>query len=393
VIALCLVGRPAHADPTLTPIMGNDYAIDLYEGVALGNSAVVAMGGASVANAAGSSGTLANVSAPAVRQTTDTDRWSWDYHLDYLNATQSKDFSNSGLSTTTGGAQMTTVGLAGRFGNWGGAITASYQQAHVGDQQVMLTGGGMAYLDATAMHLRAAVAHWFPTRDISVGLAAQLAQLDIKPDCAGPGCNSLFTIQGGGFEAGASYIPRRESYRFGAEVDSRILGGNVVAGNCDPMNCDGLVLPNAVRVPWRVAVGGAYRWAESDWNQVVGGNFRDEPSVTAVLDFVATAPSTNAFGLDAFAQNQLERSGSGYVLSVRGGAEYEWLPGRLRVRGGSYWEPGRFDGVSGRVHATFGVEVRVFEFQAWGRRRGRITLTGDVAHQYNNVGISIGFWH
>ncbi|MGE5182384.1 MAG: hypothetical protein ACM31C_10000, partial [Acidobacteriota bacterium] len=66
---------------------------------------------------------------------------------------------------------------------------------------------------------------------------------------------------------------------------------------------------------------------------------------------------------------------------------------RLRVRGGSYWEPGRFEGVSGRLHGTFGIEVRVFEFHAWGRRRGRITLTEDAAAGYNNVGLSIGFWH
>jgi hypothetical protein len=35
----------------------------------------------------------------------------------------------------------------------------------------------------------------------------------------------------------------------------------------------------------------------------------------------------------------------------------------------------------------------VFEVNVWGRRRGRITLTGDVAERYRNVGVSIGFWH
>jgi hypothetical protein len=78
---------------------------------------------------------------------------------------------------------------------------------------------------------------------------------------------------------------------------------------------------------------------------------------------------------------------------VRGGLEYEWLPGRLRLRAGSYWEPNRFEGVPGRLHATMGIEGRALEFEAWGRHRGRLTLTADLAAGYRNIGVSIGFWH
>jgi hypothetical protein len=78
---------------------------------------------------------------------------------------------------------------------------------------------------------------------------------------------------------------------------------------------------------------------------------------------------------------------------VRGGAEYEWLPGRLRLRAGTYWEPARYDDVGGRLHLTFGTELRVVEFRLWGRRRFELSLTGDVAVRYRNVGLSIGFWH
>jgi hypothetical protein len=49
--------------------------------------------------------------------------------------------------------------------------------------------------------------------------------------------------------------------------------------------------------------------------------------------------------------------------------------------------------VSGRLHGTFGIEVRAFEANVWGRRRGRVTLTGDIAERYRNLGVSIGFWH
>jgi hypothetical protein len=381
-LAVLLTGS-AHADPMLTPITSRSYSLDLYEGVALGNSAVVAMGGATVANAFGSSGTLANPSASAVRQTTDTDRWSWDYHLDYLNATQSHDYSNSGIEPvgTTGGAQVLTFGGSVRVRDWAGAITAS--------QTTLPLGTSLA---ARTQRARGAVAHWFGDRDFGIGLALLVAQFDMLP-CTSGSCVSQFAISGAGLEAGATYAPRMQSFRFGAAGTTKIIGGNVTATNCDPDNCGGYTLPETVRVPWRIAVGGAYRYAQSEWNQLVGGNFRDEPAVTVVADLVVTGNSRNAYGLDAFAQNELERSGSTWAWSLRGGAEYEWLPGRLRVRGGSYWEPGRFDGVSGRLHGTFGIEVRVLEFYAWGRRRGRITLTGDLASRYNNLGISIGFWH
>ncbi len=367
--------------------MSRDYAIDLYEGVALGNSGVVAMGGATVANAIGSSGTLANPSASAIRQTTDTDRWSWDYHLDYLNATQSRDYSNSAVPPLTGetnGAQVLTFGASIRWRDWGAAVTASRETVPLSTDTTSLS--------ARTQRVRVAVAHWFSTRDIAIGLAVEIPELDIQP-CTSGSCSSLFSITGGGLEAGATYIPRWQSFRIGAAGTTKIIGGNVTANNCDPNNCDGYTLPEVVRVPWRVAVGGAYRFAESEWNQLVGGDFRDEPSLTVVADLVVTGSSANAYGLDAFAWNELQRSGSSIVWSLRGGAEYEWLPGRLRVRAGSYWEPERFEGVAGRLHGTFGIEVRVFEFHAWGRRRGRITLTGDLADRYNNVGISVGFWH
>ncbi len=72
-------------------------------------------------------------------------------------------------------------------------------------------------------------------------------------------------------------------------------------------------------------------------------------------------------------------------------SEYEWKPGRLRLRGGTYWEPSRFDGVDGRLHYTFGAELALFQFPLLGEHRLDLSFTGDVAARYRNVGISIGF--
>lgn len=373
-LVVFLAGARAAADP-LPPVTSRDYAIDLYDGVALGNSATVAMGGASAANAFGTSGTLVNPSAPAVRRTTDTDAWSWDYHLDYLNAGLSSDYDNNGQATSGSGLAALTLGIGGRWHDWGVALTGSTQNAPVD----MLT--------LTTSRLRFAVATWIPRWDVSIGLASDVAQFTVQ------GASPLFTIQGAGLAAGASWVPYMQNVRLGASVTSQIIGGDVVAASCDPADCQGFILPDEVVSGAQLVAGGAYRWAPEPWNQLVGGTFRDERAVTVVSDVVITGPAPNGYGLEAFGEHALQRSGRHASVSLRGGVEYEWLPGRLRLRGGSYWEPGRFDGVAGRLHGTFGIEVRVLEAHLWGRRRGRITLTGDVAARYRNVGVSIGFWH
>ena len=115
--------------------------------------------------------------------------------------------------------------------------------------------------------------------------------------------------------------------------------------------------------------------------------------MTLAADLVVTGSSENAFGLEAFGHHMLQRSGRHPGVSLRGGVEYEWLPGRLRVRGGSYWEPGRFVGVAGaftsRSASRFACSV-----QSLGQAAPR-PHHADRRHRvaYRNVGLSVGFWH
>jgi hypothetical protein len=395
----CFAASPAVAAPETSPITDSNYSIELYDGVAIGSTAVVGMGGATVALAIGTAGTLFNPSAPAVRPTTDTDTWSWDYHLDYLNGSLSTDYDNNGLplpdaaSAGESGTSVFTLGFGLRFGDWAGAVTGTQQFVPVADAMYTLPDGRMVPLQAQVLRLQLAFARWFRSIDTAIGVSTQIAQFALTPtDCSGEGCDTLFTVDGAGLELGATWAPRQQSFRIGAALASPIAGGNV--SGCDPMDCVGWILPQKIVSPWRLAVGGAYRFADSDWNQLVGGYFRDEKSLTLAADLIISGSSENAFGLEAFGQHELQRSGRHPTLGVRGGAEYEWIPGRLRVRGGSYWEPGRFVGVGGRLHGTFGIEVRVFQFWFWGtQRRGRISLTTDFAERYRNGGLSIGFWH
>ena len=403
---LACVPLAAHADPVTEPIPpGAQYSIELYDGGILGNAAVVGMGGATTAIAIGTAGTLFNASAPAVKPTTDTDRWNWDYHLDYLNGSLSTDYDNNGLTSDNGGTSVFTGGFGVRVGEWAGAITATRQAAPV-EGTVMLPSG-MAQLTAANTRYQFAFGRWIRRLDMAFGGAFDILRFSLGPDCTGVNCGDLFDVTGAGLEAGWTWAPRRESFRLGASLVSRVYGADVES-TCDPMDCYGYILPQSIVSPWRVSVGGAYRFADSYWNQLVGGYFRDERSLTVAADVSVVGSSENSFGLEAFGQHLLQRSGRHPGVSVRGGVEYEWLPGRLRLRAGSYWEPARFEGVSGRVHGTAGIEVRVFQFGFLGReRRGRITLTTDIGTPvksvtctpgmrcptYYNLGLSIGFWH
>ena len=378
VIVLTLAAaHPARAQQ-YPPITSHAYAIDLYDGVAIGSTDMVGMGGAGAAVVLGTAGVLMNPSAIAVRPTTDNDRWSLDYHLDLLTGQYSSDYDNNG-QISSGGASLLTAGLGVRIGNWGAAVTTVVQQAPV-------VGSS---LTADAARVRFVVARWIPQIDLAVGGGIQDAAFQIAP----PSGSALFRISGIGLVAGATWLPHGESFRVAAALDGPIDGGEVQPSSCDPDNCMGYILPARARTPVRLVAGAAYRWAPTAWNQQVQTAFRDERSLTLAADVVVTGATASGAGVEAFGMHELQPSGRHTVVGVRGGAALEFLPGRLRLRGGSYWEPGRFDGVGGRAHATFGIDVRVLAFQLFGERRGRISLTGDVADRYRNIVFSIGFWH
>lgn len=363
------------------PVTDRNYAIDLYDGVALGNTTMVGMGGAGAALINGTAGALINPSAIAVRQTTDLDGWNWDYHLDALTGKYSSDYDNNGVvAGEHSGASLVTGGVALRIHDWSAGVTYLTQSAPV--------PGSASALSASATRVRLIIGRYNAAYDLAFGAGVQLASFDLADGSA-----KLFEVSGTGLILGATWLPHQDNLRIGGALDLAIAGGQVKTSACDPMMCLGYILPNAVEAPSRLVGGVAYRIGPTAWNQPINNVFRDEQAVTLAADVVLTGPTSNGYGLEAFGMQQLQRSGRHLALSLRGGAEYEWLPGRLRVRGGAYWEPARFDGVGGRLHGTLGAELAVWEFHFLGLRRLRLAFTADAAVRYRNVGTSIGFWH
>ncbi|MBP9085559.1 MAG: hypothetical protein KBG15_05540 [Kofleriaceae bacterium] len=363
------------------PITSRDWAVDLYEGTAFGSNRVIAMGGVAVAIAEGSAGSLANPAAMAVRPTTDNDWFGWDFHLDAASGSLSTDYDNNGQLDGANGNKAATAGLAFGFGLWAVALTAT-------TWTTPMDGLGTTHLDASITRGEFAVSRLLPAIDVATGVGVRIGAFDVQSPTA-----TLFGISTSSAVAGATWMPRMQSLRVAGSATIGRSNSAVSVGTCDPLNCEGHILPERIAVPWRLALGGAYRLGPSAWNVKVPSIFRDEHSVIASAELTVTGPIANGFGIEAFGQGGLQRSGRNVAISPRVGVEYEALPGRLRMRAGTYWEPGRFVDSDGRMHATGGIEVALFDFCVWGPRRLRLTLTTDVARNYRNGGISVGFWH
>jgi hypothetical protein len=378
-LAALLAAATAHADE---PITDRDWALDLYQGAALGTVRIVGMGGASVAVGEGSAGSLTNPAAAAVRRTTSIRHWDWDWHADALSAVFGSDFDNNGRAGEDFGVRLATAGITGMAGRWSLALSVIGQTADLEGSERELT--------ASASQLKIALARAGDLDELTWGVGYRIGTFALSP---AEGGESLFELVGTGLEAGAVWRPPVESWRVGGTVSLPISGTRVDAEDCDPLDCEGYILPGRVEVPWHASIGVAFRQGPTPWNQKMPPPFRDEEAVLIAADLVVTGSVDDGHGLEAFSQKTLQPSGRSIVVSARVGAEWEYVPGRLRLRGGAYWEPGRFEGVGGRPHLTMGIEGGFLDFRFFGPRRLRVSLTGDIARRYGNAGISLGFWH
>jgi len=394
-LILLAAARPSHAQE-FPEAEDRDYALDLYSGAALGSVRIVGMGGTALATAEGSAGISANPAAPGVRPATSNDVWDWDLHADWLSPQLGSDFDNNGISNDDLSFKpFVTVGITGLYRQWalsfsGDNITTTSGVGDASDREVRMTLG--------VIHL--VVARSLYRGQIVVGGGIRAGRLDVELFEGDMRTQKLFGLTGAGLEAGVLYKPTEQSYRVGASPALPISSDQQTDEGCPPADCEGYVLPDRVAVPWRVGSGVAYRFGPTPWNrQVTQSKWRDERAVIVAVDMVVTGAVDDGHGIEAFALRQLQPSGRKTAVSPRAGAEYEWIPGRLRVRGGTYWEPSRFknpmgQNVRGRLHLTAGVDVRPIVLRLLGREyRVRLSLLFDGAKRYGNSGLSIGFWH
>ena len=114
------------------------------------------------------------------------------------------------------------------------------------------------------------------------------------------------------------------------------------------------------------------------------------------VDVVVIGGVKRSVGIDGFLDQELRLHGSRPSFLPRLGIEGEPWQRRLKLRAGSYVEPGRNVGVAPRVHFTAGFDVRLFALEFTGPVNPwdfRLGATMDVTRDYSDLGISIGFWY
>ena len=395
--ALALVAGMGSARAQEFPaVTDRDFTLDLHQGAVLGSGRIVGMGGAAQGLAQGSAGSLFNPAAPAARSDTSTSVFDWDFHLDFLNTSLGSDFDNNGIRQETEfglfQGPVFTGGLVGQYGAWGLGVSGVFAQQQLEEQ----ADGSRVVPNAVVG--RVSLARALFDYQLMIGGGVRAGTFSMGVDAEGSARRNLFSITGSSLEAGAIWRPHDHDLRAGMSASLPVSSENVTDTECDPLDCEGFILPDHAALPWQLGVGGAWRFGPTRWNRLVAARWRDEKALVVAADLVVTGRVPDGYGLEAFSRHQLQPSGRSVSWSPRVGAEYEWIPGRLRLRVGAYWEPSRFrdpagEDITGRAHGTMGLDVRVWQFHLWGKDyRLRTSITGDGARDYGNGGLSLGFW-
>ena len=118
--------------------------------------------------------------------------------------------------------------------------------------------------------------------------------------------------------------------------------------------------------------------------------------ILVLASLLVTGASDSAVSLEGFLDQTREPFGQRITLSPRVGIEAEPIVNLVRSRVGSYLEPSRFETGTLRQHFTFGGDVRLLPFDAFGLTKGqvwRFSVALDVAPRYVDWGIAFGAWH
>ncbi len=451
---LCVLGVAGRASAqALAP---GSFQIDVHNGPVLGSSRMIGLGGAYSAVAADIAGVAWNPASYASRELWETDWLAWDASAGILLPSTSArgDFDNNGdASVGYRDFLYGDFGVGLQFGALGfGVLLRSFvYDARVGgrdisvglttgsyglgygllDGQVVVGGGArtasftvdagatpLLQLSGTAPEIGALVRlagqPWRVGAAFRAGLsvdseagsapdadarplprAAHLPwelQLGVAWQLGDRPLNRRFVDPGRAADALAERHRRRRSERANAQLVREVAAGGA---------------------PGDVPADAAWRAAEDARIEAEDAEFEREIAYAALRratdlrvlsrryvlltgELVVTGPTRDGVGIEGYLRGQADASGRSVTASVRLGVEIEPWPDRLKLRGGGYFEPSRFEGVAGRMHATAGLDVRLFEWDLFGLVPGtawRLSLVGDVARRYVDWGIGIGFWH
>jgi len=358
------------------PIVDNNYNLDVRQGPIIGSARQVALGGAYIGVAEGITSLNSNPAGVAFRLERSTTKFDWDWTVG-LNNLKSNDFDNNGVSPPDYKShQIRSFGLMGQYGPWGiGALI---------NDEILALDGPSGNQDEYVLRVNyLALGRQFLDRELTVGagIRATVTKLRDQPFDA-----TLGKISGTGWDVGCVWNPERGPFRLGAAYSSSISSNQSLNNTSGiPVTVNGLIVPQQVILPATLGVGMSYA--------VPSAPFWKDHKWLVASDLLFTAASENAVGVESVLAQKIQPVGTHDTTSVRLGSELETMPGRLRLRLGSYYEPSNYEGVPSRTHLTGGFEVRMFHTSYWGEYDWSLTYTVDSARDYLNMFVALGFWY
>lgn len=373
--ALLLFLLPAaRAEIAGPPIVNNDYRLDLTPSVAIGPSRKVAMGGAYTAIAEGAASIADNPAGVAFRPTRSQGLVDWDGTLGGFRA-QGNDLDNNGSQSTVFKRDLTyNLGGLLQYGRFGAGLYLLSQRFDMTspDGSVNRFEFQTGYMVVGGIH---------PSRDLSWGAGLRVAGINATPKGSR---QRFFHLGGAGVTGGLLWNPERGPFRLGLAFHSAISDEQDAVTSTTAVMAAGLVVPRAVTMPEIASIGAAYTWNRTPYLA------KHPLLISADVNYIGRVKE--AVGIESFLEQRVQRSGEKASLGHHLGVEHEFLPRRLRLRGGTYYEPSRYAGISGRWHTTAGFELRLFKFNIFGEHHVSLGYAVDAAPRYLVQFVGLGFW-
>ncbi len=334
------------------------------------------LGGAYTAVAEGAEGTLTSLASLANRRPDEAGYFHWDGMFSWLFPAGDLDLTNSG-EVTPAGLRLLATGVLVRFGPLGVGLFA---------ESMGMTEPSGRGREVRTNRAVAGAAYALPGDTWIVGAGIHsigylIRQTDSEPiETSHPhlGADILFR-------------PTDKNYRFGASLKLRGIADLREAPTSD--------MPPAVVRPWEASFGTAIWLGDGSINKPLPNteiSLPRKPARTGMLisaDLFLIGPPPRegapAAGLEAYFEDKLQLTRQRMSLGFRVGGETEAIPDKVRIRGGFWLEPSRFNDVRGRLHWTGGLDFLLFTFFDY---QWRASMVFDLAAQYRVAGLSLGLW-
>ena len=365
--------------------------VEMYVAPVLAPARVIGMGGAAQALAVGSGGILLNPAAIASRYDYNGNTWfDWDFSFDALASSGNVDIENSGRSDNGERVALLDASLGFNFGRLG--LGAAFDITNVRT----CPPGVASCDDATSLQITTvigmlALAYNFLDGEVVTGASLILPGASFRVS----GEDNQPTYNGTALALGVIVRPNGHPFRYGSTLRFKTIGERDNKG--DGATVGGRLIPDTLESPWQLSTGVAYGFGDRPMNlrnsfgdpRLVGDALTQRRYIVFAADLVLIGKSRGAIGRGAWLAQDDQRAGEKINASIRLGAESEFWENRMVGRVGSYYEPSRFSGEHGRLHGTVGFDLRLFQL-IW---MWKMTAALDVARQYQNLSLSVGFWH